>query len=166
MKMNYLAAACLLVASAGASVAQEAVVDRPTLTPVGAKALAEACLAWRAENHADREIAVAVVDAGGDLMYYERTNGATAQTGDYALGKAETARQTGSLSGADLERLTKTPPDLQVLTFNRLGLQGGSAIRAADKTLLGAIGVSGMSSAQDEECGQAAIAEIIGSLAQ
>lgn len=65
-------------------------------------------------------------------------------TGVYALGKAETARQTGSLSGADMDRLAENPPDLQVLTFNRLGLQGGAAIRASDKTLPGAVGVSGM----------------------
>ncbi|WP_157813744.1 GlcG/HbpS family heme-binding protein [Sinorhizobium meliloti] len=163
MKMNCLIAAFALALSAGASVAQNAVVSRPALTASGAKALAGACFAWARKARPDRDIAVAVVDAGGALMYYERTDGATAQTGAYALGKAETARQTGSLSGADMDRLTKNPPDLQVLTFNRLGLQGGVAIRAGDKTLLGAIGVSGMASAEDELCGETAIEKVVGS---
>jgi len=149
MKLNCLIAAFALALSGGASAAQDAVVNRPTLTATGAKALAGACFAWAKEKHPDRNIAVAVIDAGGELMYYERTDGATAQTGNYALGKAETARQTGSLSGADMDRLVKNPPDLQVLTFNRLGLQGGVAVRTADKTVLGAIGVSGMTSADD-----------------
>lgn len=156
-------AAALCVLMPGVALAQEAVVTQPVLTPTGAEALAEACIAWAAENHADRNIAVAVVDAGGGLMYYERMQGASNQTGVFALGKAETARQTGGLSGADLDRLTKDDPDLQVLTFGRLALQGGVAIRSPEgNVLLGAIGVSGLSSADDEACGQAAIAAVIG----
>ena len=162
MKTNCLVAAWALALSVGSSAAQDAVVSRLVLTASGAKALAAACFAWANENHSDRDIAVAVVDAGGALMYYERTDGAPAQTGTYALRKAETARQTGSLSGADMDRLTKNPPDLQVLTFDRLGLQGGVAVRATDKTLLGAIGVSGMTSADDELCGKTAIEKVVG----
>ncbi|MDT7532022.1 heme-binding protein [Sphingobium sp. SA2] len=99
-------------------------------------------------------VSVAVVDGGGHVMHLVRHDGAGYGTPDVALRKARTSTMTRKPSGvaeiATLDRLT-------ILAFNdRLPLQGALPM-IVDGQCVGAVGVSGATSPQDEQIAQAGI---------
>jgi uncharacterized protein GlcG (DUF336 family) len=92
-------------------------------------------------------MAIAVVDDGGNLVYFERIDETQFGSIDIAIGKARTA--------ASLKRPTKVLEDAlnkgqyAILTFpNILPREGGLPI-LADGKVVGAIGVSGGTSSED-----------------
>ena len=127
---------------------------------------AEAALAavQAAASHAS-EIGVAVnvcvVDAGGNQMAFLRMDGAFLPSGRIALDKARTSAGFGLASGKLYEVLQGEPDVLAGIT-NRPGIAafpGGLPIFAGGD-LVGGIGVSGASAAQDAACAAAGIAAI------
>ena len=99
-------------------------------------------------------VSVAVVDAGGHLLCFERRDGASAASSELAIAKARMAtligRDTAGLEGAiNGER----PGLLQVsavLGQPAAAMGGGIALRFGD-SLLGGIGVSGVTPQRDAE---------------
>ncbi|MFE9319522.1 heme-binding protein [Nocardia sp. NPDC052278] len=110
-------------------------------------------------------VALAVVDQGGNLVAFARTDGATLITIDTAIGKAFTAVSIG----ADTINLTPAIQPGQPLFGIGLGLAGarslvpygGGVLIRSGETVIGALGVSGAASSQtDHEIGVAAIDQL------
>ena len=100
-------------------------------------------------------MAIAVVDDGGQLIYFERIDETQVGSIDIAIGKARTA--------ANFKRPTKALEDAinggqhAILTFpNTLPREGGLPI-FADGKCIGAIGVSGGKSSEDAQVGKAGV---------
>ena len=123
-----------------------------------AKKAAAAAIAEAQKNH--WKMAVAVVDTGGHLIYFERMQDAQTGSVDLAIEKARTSalfrRPTklfqdavsGGGEGLRLLRLTGAIP-----------IDGGAPI-IQDGKLIGAIGISGGSGDQDGETSKAGAAAI------
>lgn len=111
-----------------------------------------------AEAEADRNrwpVAIAVVDAAGELIAFHKLDGTQAASIDIAIGKARTA--------ARLRRPTKALED--AIGSGRMALaavegitplEGGIPI-TVDGQVIGAIGVSGVTSQQDAQVAEAGI---------
>ncbi len=84
---------CLLALSmdfAAIGARADDVVNRPTLTLHGAKSIAAGALHY-AHEHGAPGAAIAVVDAGGVLLYVERIDGTFQNAANISIGKARTA---------------------------------------------------------------------------
>jgi len=100
-------------------------------------------------------MAIAVVDDGGHLIYFERIDETQFGSVDIAIGKARTA--------ASLKRPTKALEDAlnggqyAILTYpNTIPREGGVPI-VADGMVVGAIGVSGEKSSEDAQAANAGV---------
>jgi len=118
-----------------------------------AKKAAAAALAEAGKN--SWAMAVAIVDTGANLVYFEKMDGT--QTGSVAVAIAK------ARSAALFKRSTKTFQDtlaaggegLRVLRLeNAVPVEGGIPL-AVDGKIVGAIGLSGGTSQQDGVCAQA-----------
>jgi uncharacterized protein GlcG (DUF336 family) len=129
--------------------------DRKTLTLEGAKKLAAAAEAEARTNNL--QIAVAVVDDGGNLLFFQRAHEVQSASVELAIAKARCA--------AAFKRPTRTFQD--ALAGGRLAILGlpgampflgGLPVTAAAQ-VAGAIGISGNTTGdQDEHVAQAALA--------
>ena len=130
--------------------------DVRTLTLDAAKAMAAAAERFAAER--GWTVAIAVVDGAGGLMLFHAIDETQPGSQDIAVLKARTA--------ARLHRSTKALEDAiaggraAMLTLpGVVSLEGGLPIRI-DGRVVGAVGVSGMASAQDGEVAAAALAAL------
>ncbi|MCA0374354.1 MAG: heme-binding protein [Gemmatimonadetes bacterium] len=130
--------------------------DSKVLTADAVKAVLAAA---EAKAKANRwVVSIAVVDAGGDLLGFVRLDGASAGTAQVATGKARTAARWQRPSKVYADRIMADT--LTFLSVDGLyALQGGLPITINGR-VIGAVGVSGVSSAQDEEIAAAGIAAI------
>jgi glc operon protein GlcG len=102
-------------------------------------------------------VTIAVVDEGGFLIYLERSNTASPQSAAIATAKAWTAAATRSPT-KNLEEIVKERP--ATLTFpGRVPVQGGLPIFYQSECV-GAIGVSGAKSHEDEQIAKAGLERI------
>jgi glc operon protein GlcG len=136
-----------VVAAGIAAPAAAQVAERTTLTIDGARAVVRAAvMEARAKNAPG---AVAVVDDGGNLMALERLDGTFAAGASISIGKARTAalfkRPTAFFE--DVIRKGRTP---MVALDDFTPLQGGVPIMVNGQ-IVGAVGVSGAASAQQDE---------------
>jgi glc operon protein GlcG len=92
--------------------------------------------------------AIAVVDNGGNLVYLERLNGTFAASSEVSIKKANTAALF-KVPSAKLETSINNGRQA-LITVGHTFLQGGIPIMV-DGQVIGAIGVSGASSAQQDE---------------
>ena len=99
--------------------------------------------------------AIAIVDAGANLLMFQKMDGTQVGSINIAIGKAKTA--------ASFKRPTKMLEDMIaggrtafVAIDGIVPVQGGVTIEV-DGAVLGAVGVSGLTSAQDEQIAIAAI---------
>ena len=126
---------------------------RPVLTLEDCLKISSAAEAEARRN--SWKVAVAILDDGGHLLHFARMDGATPANAGIALEKGRTAaisrRSTGKwqefVKGGRIEMI-KMPGILPV--------QGGLPI-VADGACIGAVGVSGVQSHQDEQIAQAGI---------
>jgi uncharacterized protein GlcG (DUF336 family) len=106
-----------------------------------------------------RPVAIAILDARGDLLAFNRMDGAMWRTVSVAQGKAAASAAFGQPS-VELQDRYNTPV-MNALTLSENGRlvpwQGALPIKRADGSLVGAIGVSGAKSDEDEAVGQAGI---------
>ena len=147
---RWIAAALLLSAISAVAVAQT-VTEKKTLTIEGAKKVIAGAVAYAKKNNAPGGV-IAVVDDGGNLMALERLDGTFAAGATISIGKARTAvlfkRPTKVF-----EDIIKNGRTAMVALPDNLftPLQGGIPI-IIDGQIVGGVGVSGASSAaQDEE---------------
>ena len=153
MRASYLIAGLLAVV--GRPVAAQ-LADSKVLTQDAVKTILEA-----ATDHAMKNkwaVSIAVVDANGDLLAFRRLDGASLASIDISQGKARTAarvrRPTKMLADAVAGGATVllSAPGVVVM-------QGGMPISVAG-VWLGAVGVSGVTSEQDELVAAAGIAAL------
>ncbi len=146
---RWIAGALLLSAISAITIAQT-VTDKKTLTIEGAKKVIAAAVAYAKKNNAPGGV-IAVVDDGGNLMALERLDGTFAAGANISIGKARTAvlfkRPTKVF-----EDIIKNGRTAMVALPDSLftPLQGGIPI-IVDGQIVGGVGVSGASSAQQDE---------------
>lgn len=108
-----------------------------------------------------KPLAVAVLDAGGHTTAFERQDGASAMRFKIAHGKAHGAIAMGLGTRALYERVQKQPYFLDAMNALADGalvpVPGGVLIRDGNGALLGAVGVTGDNSENDEICAVAGI---------
>lgn len=103
-------------------------------------------------------VSIAVVDPAGDLLGFLKLDGAATGTVQIAQGKARTSARFGRPSKVYADRITEN--QLNFLSVDGVvALQGGLPI-LVDGRVIGAVGVSGVTSQQDEEVAAAGIAAI------
>jgi uncharacterized protein GlcG (DUF336 family) len=127
----------------------------PNLTLAQANAIIEGALR-KARESSYKPLAVVVLDDGGHMKAAAREDNASMFRIDIGIGKAWGAVAMGCSSRALARRAKENPNFLITLASTAHGKflpqQGGVLIRDADGTILGAVGISGATGDQDEEC--------------
>lgn len=123
-----------------------------TLTLDTARTILSAALAKGAELKL-KPLTVAVLDSGGALLALERQDGASRMRPDIAIGKANGAVQMGMGSRALWKRAEEQPYFIQSMNALAGGslvpVPGGVLIRK-DGVIIGAVGITGDTSDNDE----------------
>jgi glc operon protein GlcG len=128
---------------------------KPCLTLEDCRSIAAACEAEAKTNNWN--VTIAVVDDGGHVLLLTRMDGAAPVTADIATAKGRSA--------AIARRSTKVSEDriaagrVALLRMPGLPVQGGVPIIVQGECV-GAVGVSGMQSHEDEQIGNAGIAAL------
>jgi len=130
----------------------------PPISLENAKKAAAAAMAEAAKNHWN--MAVAVVDPNGTLVYYEKMDNTQIGSANVAVDKARSAALFKRPTKAFQDALASGGAGLRVLGLEgAVPVEGGVPI-IADGKIVGAIGVSGANSDQDGQCAQAGAATI------
>lgn len=150
---------CLLLLTGMA--AAQTMAKKPVLTLEMAKKMADACEAARAKGEW-RPINIAIYDDGGNLKLFRRQENAFLGSIQISQMKGHTSamfpfpsRRFGALAFGEEGK----PPVAPGIAFvpGVASFAGGLPIMTADGQQIGAIGVSGATSDQDEMCAQAGI---------
>ena len=128
---------------------------RPALTAADVHRMMAACKA-EATKH-NWNVSIAIVDDAGFLLHVERMDGAGPMTADVAIGKARTAAVTRRPTKFWEDRIKERPVFLKFP--DNLPIQGGVPIMYQNECV-GAIGVSGVQSHEDEQIANAGIAAL------
>ncbi len=135
-------AAMIIAASANAQVAEQ-----KNITLDAAKKVVAEAVRYAKANHAPGG-SIAVVDNGGNLVYMERLDGTFAASAEVAIKKANTSALFKAPS-VKLENSINGGRQA-LITVGHTFLQGGIPI-IYNGQVIGAIGVSGAASAQQDE---------------
>jgi len=125
----------------------------PQVTTATAKKIAAATLAECAKN--SWNVAVAVVDTHGSLVYFERMEDTQYASMDIAIGKAKAAATYRRPTRAFADAINKGSPATATLPAV-FASPGGVPIFVEGK-VTGAVGVSGVTGDQDEQCAMAGL---------
>lgn len=128
-------------------------VEKKTVSLALAQKMAAAAQAEATKNN--WSMVITVVDDGGNIVYLGRMDGAPLGSIDVSQGKAHTALAFRRPSKAFQDLVDQNQPHLTTLP-HVTAVQGGLPIML-DGKVIGAIGVSGGTSAQDEQCAQAGL---------
>lgn len=148
---NWIRTALLAAALGTPRLAQAQLLDAKVISLEAAKKMVAAAEAEARRNHWN--VSIAVVDAAGNLIAFEHMDDASLPSASVAQAKARTAaryrRPTKSLDSALVAGRTAylAFPDL-------MPLEGGVPVVVAGR-VIGGIGVSGATSAQDAQMAQA-----------
>ncbi len=129
--------------------------NKPCLTSADVKKMMAACLAEASRNK--WSVCVAIVDEGGFLLQFERMDGAPPISTEVACGKARTSALTKRPSKFFEDRVKERPAFANFPAG--ILIQGGLPI-VHQNECVGAIGVSGVQSHEDEQVAQAGIAAL------
>jgi len=120
------------------------------------------CLSWRKENGLN-PLTIAVLDSGGYLLALARENGTSNLRPEIAQGKARGAVSMGLGSRALYNRAKTEPFFIQAMN----SLAGGSLVPVpggvlikSEGEIIGAVGITGDNSSNDEACAIAAIEHV------
>jgi glc operon protein GlcG len=149
-----ISAIALVLALLGLGVTARAqFVEKKTVSYALAKKMAAAAEAEATKNN--WSMVITILDDGGNLVYLGRMDGAQIGSIDVSQGKAHTALAFRRPSKAFQDLVDQNQAHLVTLP-HITAVQGGLPIML-DGKVVGAIGVSGGTSAQDEQCAQAGI---------
>ncbi len=126
--------------------------NRPALTASDTQKMVAACSAEATKNK--WSVSIAVVDDAGYLLHLERLDGAGPMTAEVAAGKARTAAVTRRPTKFWEDRVKERPVFLKFP--DNLPIQGGVPIMYQGECV-GAIGVSGVQSHEDEQIANAGV---------
>ena len=123
----------------------------------------------RAREQGFKPLTVVVLDAGAHLVAAEREDGSSNKRFEIAFGKAHGALALGMGSRALMARAEQQPYFIAAATAavggSLIPVPGGVLVRDAAGTLLGAVGISGDTSDNDEAAALAGV-EAAGLVAQ
>jgi glc operon protein GlcG len=151
-----------VVGAVFASIALGALAQQPLYGPPvsveDAKKVAAAALAEARKNSFN--MAVAVVDSTGHLVYFERMDtvqlGSIAIAQDKAMAAVNSRRSTKSV----YDELEKGGAGLRYLSLRGFVTSEGGELLMRDGKVIGSIGLSGGSGAQDGQCARAGVAAL------
>jgi uncharacterized protein GlcG (DUF336 family) len=149
-----IAVAILLVLGALASAVAQ--MPNPYGLPISletAKKAAAPAIAEAAKNNWN--MAVAIVDPAGNLVYYEKMDNTQLGSASVAIDKARSAALFKRPTKAFQDALAAGGDGLRILRIQgAVPVEGGIPL-VQDGKIIGAIGVSGGTSAQDGQCAKA-----------
>ena len=145
----------VLAALVVAPVAGQALATQKVLTLDGAKKIAAAARSF-AESKS-WNVNIAIVDGAGDLMYFERKLGVQSGSIDVAILKASSAAKFKRPGKVFSDAIQKVPG--LAMVPGALAVEGGLPI-FWNGELLGGIGISGVTSAQDGVIAAAALEKL------
>ncbi|SDL27812.1 Uncharacterized conserved protein GlcG, DUF336 family [Franzmannia pantelleriensis] len=133
---------------------------RVDLTRAQARSILDGAFANAREAHME-PLSVVVLDGGGHVVAVEREDGCAPLRFPVARGKAYAALGNGASSGVVGERNAERPAFLASVAVASGGqfvpVAGGVLILDEQQLVIGAVGVSGASSAEDQRAAQAGI---------
>jgi uncharacterized protein GlcG (DUF336 family) len=124
--------------------------DIKVISSAGARAMADACIAWAEQNK--QIVAMAVLDWGGNLIESHAMEGAAANSIDTALLKARSALRWRRPT-SETNKIVRSGENLAPTFMNDFPQPGALPV-IINGQVIGAMGVSG---ADGEKCAQAAI---------
>jgi glc operon protein GlcG len=128
---------------------------KPSLTLSDVKKMLEACEAEAAKNK--WSVAISIVDEGGFLLGFERMDGTPPISAEVSMGKARTSAMTKRPSKFFEDRVKERPAFVNFPAG--ILIQGGVPLIHQNECV-GAIGVSGVQSHEDEQVAQAGAAAL------
>lgn len=126
----------------------------PSITTAAAKKVAAGVIAECQKN--GWNVAVAIVDTAGGLVYYERMEDTQSASFDIAIMKAKAAATYRRPTRVFMDVINKGGPATATLP-GVVASPGGVPIMVGGK-VIGAAGVSGVTGDQDEQCSKAGVA--------
>jgi glc operon protein GlcG len=146
----------LVIFALGAMASAVAQMPNPYGLPISlenAKKTAAPALAEAAKNN--WTVAVAIVDPGGNLVYYEKMDNTQLGSANVAIDKARSAALFKRPTKAFQDALAAGGDAVRILRLQgAVPVEGGIPL-VLDGKIVGAIGVSGATSAQDAQCAKA-----------
>ena len=153
MKLKHALLGITLAAFAGAAAAQDRRPDYGTPVNIGAaKKIAAGVIAECQKN--GWNVAVAVVDTHGFLVYFERMENTQTASMDIAIGKARAAATYRRPTRVFMDVINKAPA---TATLPGVFASPGGLPIMADGKVIGGVGVSGVTGDQDEQCSKAGL---------
>jgi len=104
-------------------------------------------------------VCIAILDDGGHLLYLARMDGATPANARIAVEKGRTAAESRRSTAVWQERIKPRPEMLRMPGITPI--QGGLPI-VVEGTCVGAVGISGVQSHEDEQIAAAGIKAVVG----
>lgn len=123
-----------------------------------AKKMAAAAAAEARRNNWN--VAIAIVDPGGALVYFEKLDGTQNASVTVAIEKARTSAQFKRATRAFQDVVAAGGDGLRILSLPGAVPVEGGLPALVDGRIVGAIGVSGATSAQDGQVAAAAVAAV------
>lgn len=130
--------------------AEDCMRTKPSLTSADVKKILAACDAEAAKNN--WAVAISVVDEGGFLLGFQRVDGAPSVSAEVSIGKARTSAMTKRPSKFFEDRVKERPAFVNFPAG--ILIQGGVPV-VYQNECVGAVGVSGVQSHEDEQVAQA-----------
>jgi uncharacterized protein GlcG (DUF336 family) len=128
---------------------------KPSLTSADVKKILAACEAEAAKNK--WAVAISIVDDGGFLLGFARMDGAPPISAEVSMGKARTSAMTKRPSKFFEDRVKERPA---FASFPAGILIQGALPLIHDNECVGAIGVSGVQSHEDEQVAHAGVSAL------
>lgn len=128
---------------------------RPMLTLDDCRKITAAAEAEARKNNWN--VCIAILDDGGHLLHLARMDGASPANARIAIAKGRTAAETRRSTAVWQERIAKRPELLNMPQVTPV--QGGLPIMA-EGVCVGAVGISGVQSHEDEQVAAAGIAAL------
>src|SRR6185503_22873 len=154
MNTRKVAAGLALLSAATLAVAQDRRPENGTpINIAAAKKIAAGVIAECAKN--SWNVAVAIVEPSGALVYFERMENTQYASLDIAIGKARAAATYRRPTRVFMEVINKAPATATLPGV--FASPGGVPIFVGGK-VTGAVGVSGVTGDQDEQCAKAGVA--------
>jgi uncharacterized protein GlcG (DUF336 family) len=150
--------ACAMVLSAAAASAQ---MPNPYGASIGAdnaKKVAASALAEAKKNGWTQ--AAAVVDTAGDLVYFEKMDGTQAASIDIAIDKARASVRFKRPTKVLQDQLAAGGEGWRFLTLRGVVAAEGGVPLLMDGKIVGALGISGGTGAQDGQAANAGVAGV------
>jgi len=150
---RFVVALMIVMGALGSARAQAPNPYGPPISLENAKKAAAPALAEAAKNNWN--MAVAIVDPSGNLVYFEKMDNTQLGSVNVAQDKARSAALFKRATQAFQERLAAGGDGMGVLRLQGAVPVAGGVPLIMDGKIVGAIGVSGAASLQDAQCAKA-----------